>query len=262
MNFDFDDPTRRSDASEFLTLVESYDETLKDFDEGEIVHGKVVNIRGTKSSSTSVSRRRRHPDRRFEGHPELKIGDEFDVYLEKMENQDGLIVLSKTRADFLKVWDRIKQAYDNRTPSTVRRPHQGGLVAKLYGVDAFCPARRWALRQCRTRLAHGEKLEFPSSSSTSGVATSSCRAESCRGRARQAEVQAHRRVEKGQVRPGLCQEHHRLGAFVDLGGIDGLLHSHDLSGVASSIRARRADRPDLEVKVLDSIASASGSRSA
>ena len=92
VNFDFDDPD--SDAlsrTDFLKLVTDYDETLKDFDEGTIVHGRVVNIRenevlvdiGFKSEGAI-------PIEEFEGVTDLAVGTEFDVYLEKMENQDGV----------------------------------------------------------------------------------------------------------------------------------------------------------------------------
>ncbi len=80
------------------------------------------------------------------------MNDTFDVFLEKLENLDGLVVLSKERADFLKVWDKIKVAHEAGEVVTglVDRRIKGGLVVKLWGVDTFLPAARWPCARCRT----------------------------------------------------------------------------------------------------------------
>jgi small subunit ribosomal protein S1 len=258
VNFDFDDPD--SDAlsrSDFLKLVVDYDETLKDFDEGTIVHGRVVNIRenevlvdiGFKSEGAI-------PIEEFEGVADLAIGTEFDVYLEKMENQDGLIVLSKTRADFLKVWDRIKQAYDNQETvyGTVDRRIKGGLVAKLYGVDAFLPGSQVALRQVpNLDSLIGEKLEFRiiklNKRRRNIVVSRRVVLEEERAKQKSKLIAE---LEKGQVRKGVVKNITDFGAFVDLGGIDGLLHLTDLSwGRVQHPSEVVQIGQELEVKVLD-----------
>jgi small subunit ribosomal protein S1 len=258
VNFDFDDPDDTVlSRNEFLTLVTEYDETLKDFDEGEIVHGQVVSIRenevlvdiGFKSEGAI-------PIEEFEGVEGLKVGDEFDVYLEKMENQDGLIVLSKTRADFLKVWDRIKLAYDNQETvyGTVDRRIKGGLVAKLYGVDAFLPGSQVALRQVPNLDALiGEKLEFriiKLNKRRRNIVVSR-RVVLEEERARQ-KAKIISELEKGQIRKGVVKNITDFGAFVDLGGIDGLLHLTDLSwGRVQHPSEVVQIGQELEVKVLD-----------
>ncbi len=79
---------------------------------------------------------------------QIKVGDEVDVFLEKMENQDGLVVLSKQRADFVKVWDRVKDAAEKGEVVEGRlvRKIKGGVVVDLFGVEAFLPGSQIALR--------------------------------------------------------------------------------------------------------------------
>ena len=79
----------------------------------------------------------------------IKVGDVLDVFLEKMENQDGLVVLSKQRADFVRVWDRVKEAHDSGqvVEGRLMRKIKGGVVVDLYGVEAFLPGSQIALRQ-------------------------------------------------------------------------------------------------------------------
>ena len=258
INFDFDDPDADVlSRNEFLQLVVDYDETLKDFDEGQIVHGRVVNIRenevlvdiGFKSEGAI-------PIAEFEGTTDLVIGAEFDVYLEKMENQDGLIVLSKTRADFLKVWDRIKQAYDQQDTvfGTVDRRIKGGLVAKLLGVDAFLPGSQVALRQVpNLDSLIGEKLEFRiiklNKRRRNIVVSRRVVLEEDRAKQKSTLISE---LEKGQIRKGVVKNITDFGAFVDLGGIDGLLHLTDLSwGRVQHPSEVVQIGQELEVKVLD-----------
>ena len=258
VNFDFDDPDEKGlSRTDFLTLVTEYDETLKDFDEGEIVHGTIVGIGenevlmdiGFKSEGAI-------PIAEFVGVEGLKVGDEFDVYLEKMENQDGLIVLSKTRADFLKVWDRIKLAYDNQETvfGQVDRRIKGGLVAKLYGVDAFLPGSQVALRQVPNLDALiGEKLEFRiiklNKRRRNIVVSRRVVLEEDRAK-QKSKIIAE--LEKNQIRKGIVKNITDFGAFVDLGGIDGLLHLTDLSwGRVQHPSEVVQIGQELEVKVLD-----------
>jgi small subunit ribosomal protein S1 len=187
---------------------------------------------------------------------EIKRGDIFDVFLEKMENQDGLIVLSKEKADFLRAWDEIKSSYDHgRVVSTiVDRRIKGGLVVKLMGVDAFLPGSQIALRQVpNLDELIGQKLE--------------CKIIKLNKRRR--NIVVSRRVvleeereekkktllaelEVGQEREGVVKNITDFGAFVDLGGIDGLLHLTDLTwGRVSHPSEVVAIGDKLKVKVLD-----------
>ncbi len=257
MNFDFDDPD--SDAltrDDFMKQVLEYDETLKDFGEGEIVKGTVVNISDNEVLVDIGFKSEGAIPRGEFGGSELDVGQELDVYLEKMENQDGLIVLSKTRADFLKVWDRIKSAYDNMETvyGTVDRRIKGGLVAKLYNVDAFLPGSQVALRQVPNLDALiGQELEFRiiklNKRRRNIVVSRRVVLEEERAKQKATIIGE---LEKGQVRKGVVKNITDFGAFVDLGGIDGLLHLTDLSwGRVSHPSEVVQIGQELEVKVLD-----------
>jgi len=131
-------------------LAAEYERTIISFEEGQIVQGKISEIReneiivdvGFKSEGTISAAE-------FRNEEAINIGDQFDVYLEKLENQDGLVVLSKEKADFFKVWGRIKDAHEigSIMEGTVKRRIKGGLVVDLLGVDAFLPGSQIAL-QC------------------------------------------------------------------------------------------------------------------
>ena len=196
------------------------------------------------------------PLEEFGDTPEVKVGDAFDVFLEKLENQDGLVVLSKERADFLKVWDKIKTAHESGdvVHGTVDRRIKGGLVVKLWGVDTFLPGCQVALRQVpNLEDMIGEEIE--------------CRI--IKKNKRRRNVVVSRRIvleqereekkktliaelEKGQVRKGVVKNITDFGAFVDLGGIDGLLHITDLSWGRVSHPSEVVNIGDeIEVKVLD-----------
>src|SRR5688572_3812143 len=119
-----------------------YEESLRSIGEGEIVRGTVLAIDekdvlvdvGFKSEGViSLSE--------FSDPGSIKVGDVIEVFLEKMENQDGLVVLSKQRADFVRVWDRVKEAHDSGQVVDGRliRKIKGGVVVDLYGVEAFLP---------------------------------------------------------------------------------------------------------------------------
>jgi len=242
--------------SEMLDLINQYEETLTDIQEGQILQGTVIEVRdnevllniGFKSEGVI-------PIEEF-GAASVNVDDTFDVFLEKLENQDGLVVLSKERADFLKVWDKIKVAHENGdvVAGTVDRRIKGGLVVKLWGVDTFLPGSQVALRQVpNLEDMIGEEIQ--------------CRI--IKKNKRRRNVVVSRRIvleqereekkrsliselEKGQVRTGVVKNITDFGAFVDLGGIDGLLHITDLSwGRVSHPSEVVAIGQEIEVKVLD-----------
>src|SRR5438034_6667409 len=127
-----------------------YEESLRSIAEGEIVRGTVLAVDekevlvdvGFKSEGVI-------PLSEFPSPESIHVGDVLDVFLEKMENQDGLVVLSKQRADFVRVWDRVKDAHDSGqvVDGKLVRKIKGGVVVDLYGVEAFLPGSQIALRQ-------------------------------------------------------------------------------------------------------------------
>ncbi|MEP6691213.1 MAG: S1 RNA-binding domain-containing protein, partial [Gemmatimonadaceae bacterium] len=125
---------------EEAAMIEMYQGTLASIDEGEIVKSKVLEIRdnmvildiGFKSEGAV-------PLEEFKDFPDLKAGDEVEVLLEHLEDAEGSVVLSKKKADFMRVWERIRQAYENDLPveGTLVKKIKGGVVVDLMGVDAF-----------------------------------------------------------------------------------------------------------------------------
>ncbi|MFH1845039.1 MAG: 30S ribosomal protein S1 [bacterium] len=257
INIDYIEGGDELDHEEFLKLINQYEETLTEIQEGQILQGTVVEVRenevllniGFKSEGVI-------PVEEFGTRDDVAAGDVFDVFLEKIENQDGLVVLSKERADFLRVWNKIKNAHENGEVVTgcVDRRIKGGLVVKLWGVDTFLPGSQVALRQVpNLEDMIGHEID--------------CRI--IKKNKRRRNVVVSRRIvleqereekkrtliselEKDQVRTGTVKNITDFGAFVDLGGIDGLLHITDLSwGRVSHPSEVVAIGDEIEVKVLD-----------
>ncbi len=126
-----------------------YEATLKEIKEGEIVRGSILQIGENEVQINVGFKSEGYIPRSEFGSQAIAVGDEVDVFLESLEDQDGLVVLSKEKADFLKVWDTIKEAYDtgNIMEGVVDRRIKGGLVVRFLGVDAFLPGSQVALRQ-------------------------------------------------------------------------------------------------------------------
>src|SRR5437867_1478566 len=135
---------------ELETMMEMYNGTMASIEEGEIVKSRVLDIRdnmvvldiGFKSEGTI-------PLEEFKDLPDLKPGDEVEVLLEHLEDQEGSVVLSKKKADFMRVWERIRLANENDQPveGTLVKKIKGGVVVDLMGVDAFLPGSQIALRR-------------------------------------------------------------------------------------------------------------------
>jgi len=238
-------------------LLDSSEEMVLGFEEGKIVRGKISEIReneiivdvGFKSEGTI-------PVNEFSGLDEMGVGAEFDVYLEKLENQDGLVVLSKEKADFFKVWGAIKDAHEDGSimRGTVRRRIKGGLVVDLVGVDAFLPGSQIALRQVpNLDELLGQELEFKiikiNKRRRNIVISRRVVLEEQRAELKR-ELMAE--LEVGQVREGVVKNITDFGAFVDLGGVDGLLHLTDITWGRIGHPSEVVQIGEtLQVKVLD-----------
>ena len=135
---------------DYEQMLSMYEGTMAPIDEGEIVKSKVLEIRdnvvvldiGFKSEGTV-------PLEEFKDLPDLKPGDEVEVLLEHLEDQEGSVVLSKKKADFMRVWEKIRVAYESDQPveGTLVKKIKGGVVVDLMGVDAFLPGSQIALRR-------------------------------------------------------------------------------------------------------------------
>src|SRR5687768_7131503 len=151
-------------SEEYEQMMDMYNGTLASIEEGEIVKSRVLEIRdnmvvldiGFKSEGTI-------PLEEFKDMPDLKPGDEVEVLLEHLEDQEGSVVLSKKKADFMRVWEKIRVAYESDQPveGTLVKKIKGGVVVDLMGVDAFLPGSQIALRRVpNIDELLGQKYEF------------------------------------------------------------------------------------------------------
>ena len=214
--------------------LQMYEDSLKDLEEGEIVRGRVLKI-DDKEVTVDVGFKSEGviPVEEFPDLEGVKVGDEIEVFLEKTENQDGLVVLSKQRADFVKVWDRVKTAADNGelVEGKLVRKIKGGVVVDLYGVEAFLPGSQIALRQVQNvDSLIGQLMEFKiiklNKRRRNIVVSRRSVLEEHRAKQKSEIIQE---LAKDQIREGVVKNITDFGAFVDLGGIDGLLHITDMS---------------------------------
>ncbi len=228
------DPDEEETAGAMAQWLQLYEESLQDLEEGEIVKGRVLKI-DDKEVTVDVGFKSEGviPVEEFPDLEGVKVGDEIEVFLEKTENQDGLVVLSKQRADFVKVWDRVKTAADKGelVEGRLVRKIKGGVVVDLYGVEAFLPGSQIALRQVQNvDSLIGQSMEFKiiklNKRRRNIVVSRRSVLEEHRARQKSEIIQE---LAKDQVREGVVKNITDFGAFVDLGGIDGLLHITDMS---------------------------------
>jgi small subunit ribosomal protein S1 len=244
-------------SEDYERMMEMYQGSMASIDEGEIVKAKVQSIRenvvvldiGFKSEGTV-------PLEEFKDHPDLKVGDEVEVLLEHLEDQEGAVVLSKKKADFMRVWEKIRLAYENDQPveGTLVKKIKGGVVVDLMGVDAFLPGSQIALRRVpNIDELLGQKFEFKiiklNKRRRNIVVSRRVILENERAGKREKLM---KELEVNQTRKGVVKNITDFGAFIDLGGVDGLLHITDMSwGRVSHPTEMVAIGAELEVKVLD-----------
>jgi len=235
---DDDEEYMFSDDEDNENMLEAYDETLRDFEEGEIVKGVVIKIDrdevmvdvGYKSEGyIPLSEFGTNPD----GTPKVKIGDVVDVYLLRKEDQDGLVVLSKEIADQKIVWDRIAEAHESGAiiQGKVVKRIKGGLKVEIENVKAFLPASQVELRPVQNFDRYiGKTLDMRviklSKRRRNIVLSRRLILEEERESKRQSTLST---LVVGQVRDGVVKNITQFGAFIDLGGVDGLLHKSDMS---------------------------------
>ncbi|NLP00919.1 MAG: 30S ribosomal protein S1 [Fibrobacter sp.] len=238
-------------------ILQAYDKSLEGIEEGQVVRGKILRI-NEKEVIVDVNFKSEGiiPVSEFKNVQDFKPGDEIDVFLEQVEDSEGQIILSKSRADFLKVWDRIYKAYEDQETVEGRlvRRIKGGVVVDLFGVDAFLPGSQIDLRQIPDMDAIiGETFKFRvikvNKARRNIVVSRRVILEEDRSAMREKILVE---LEKGQVREGTVKNITDFGAFIDLGGVDGLLHITDMSwGRVNHPSEIVAIGDKLNVKVLD-----------
>lgn len=229
------DPDEKLDAAsdEFSKL---YEETLKDIQEGEVVEGTVVKVSGEYVLvDVGYKSEGQIPIREFqdsEGLVQVKVNDKVDVLLERREDEEGLIVLSKSKADQAKVWDKIGKVYDNNEEidGKILSRIKGGLSVDI-GVRAFLPGSQIDLHPVRDMdklLGKVFKFKVLKFNKKRGNIVVSRRA--ILEKEREAlRAETIKTLEEGKIIDGIVKNITDYGVFIDLGGVDGLLHITDMS---------------------------------
>lgn len=235
--------------TEFNELASMYEDTLNEIEEKEIVTGIVVSVDekyvvvdiGFKSEGIV-------PVNEFQSKviENLQPGDEVEVFLDKVEDREGQLILSRKKADVLQAWEKIEEAHETGEiiEGYIKRRIKGGMVADVYGIDAFLPGSQIDVRPVRDFDAYvGKTMEFQvvklNMQAENVVVSHRALIESDLEEQREEILET---IEAGQVLEGIVKNITDFGVFIDLGGVDGLLHITDLSW-------GRVDHPEEIVKL-------------
>ena len=214
---------------------EAYEKSFNAFTEQEVIEGTIVAINdreavvnvGAKSDGVIPASELRY-------NPDLKAGDKIEVYVESQEDSNGQLMLSHKKARILKSWERVNQAYDNQEIITgyVKSRTKGGLIVTVFdNIEAFLPGSQIDVKPIRDYDVYvGKQMEFKVvkiNHEYKNVVVSHKALIEDEIEAQKAEIISH--LEKGQVLEGVVKNITSYGVFVDLGGVDGLIHITDLS---------------------------------
>lgn len=233
---DWDELTSESHygAQKRQEMEKSYDETLARVINDEVVSGKVVAISkrdvvvnvGYKSEGVV-------PVAEFRYNPALAVGDEVEVYVESQEDRHGQLVLSHKKARILKAWDRVTEAFENQEviKGYIKCRTKGGMIVDVFGIEAFLPGSQIDVRPIRDYDIYVDKtMEFRvvkiNQEYRNVVVSHKALIEEVLEAQRKEIIS---KLEKGQVLEGTVKNITPFGVFVDLGGVDGLVHITDLS---------------------------------
>ena len=236
-NFDWNSDHRKHDSyksEERLQLEAMYEKTMSQIADHEVVEGTVVgktsrevvvNI-GFKSDGVI-------PVAEFRHNPNLKVGDKIEVYVENQEGINGQLVLSHKKARILKSWDRVNEAYDKQeiVQGYVKSRTKGGLIVDVFGIEAFLPGSQIDVKPIRDYDVFVDSImEFKvvkiNQEYKNVVVSHKALIED---EIEQQKMEIIGKLEKGQVLEGIVKNITSYGVFIDLGGVDGLIHITDLS---------------------------------
>jgi small subunit ribosomal protein S1 len=215
-------------------LDSMYEKTLKSVAANEIIDGKVVsknnkevvvNIGYKSDGVVQLSE--------FRYNPDLKVGDIVEVYVESQEDKSGQLILSHKTARAMKSWDRVNQALNNDEiiKGYVKCRTKGGLIADVFGIEAFLPGSQIDVKPIRDYDVYvGKTMEFKvvkiNNEFKNVVVSHKALIEA---ELEQQKKEIISKLEKGQVLEGTVKNITSYGVFIDLGGVDGLIHITDLS---------------------------------
>lgn len=215
-------------------LMSKYDQTLISVGEGEVIKGTISAFTG---GDAIIDIRYKSdgliPLTEFRDMPDLKIGDEVDVYVEKQEDKNGQLVLSRRKAKLLKAWEALVDSYENGTiiKGHVISKTKGGLIVDCYGLETFLPGSQIDIKPIIDYDQYvGKTMEFKvvkiNEVIKNAVVSHKALIESDLAEQREQIISG---LEKGQVLEGIVKNITDFGAFMDLGGVDGLLYITDIS---------------------------------
>ena len=238
-------------------LTKSYDETLNTVKDKEITEGTVIAINkrevvvniGYKSDGViSISE--------FRYNPDLKVGDKVEVFIENQEDKKGQLVLSHRKACASRSWERVNKALENDEVITgyVKCRTKGGMIVDVFGIEAFLPGSQIDVRPIRDYDMYVDKtMEFKVvkiNQEYRNVVVSHKALIEAELEQQKKEIIA--KLEKGQVLEGTVKNITPYGVFIDLGGVDGLIHITDLSwGRVSDPKEVVSLDQKLNVVILD-----------
>ncbi|NQT91067.1 MAG: 30S ribosomal protein S1 [Candidatus Omnitrophica bacterium] len=241
---------------EEMNFEEAYYQSMKTLKEGEIIKGKIVGMTkrdvvvdvGYKSEGLI-------PQSEFPEPAELKVGDEIEVLLESKEDEDGMVVLSKKKADKIVGWERIIGNYGegDTIKGKASRKVKGGLMVNI-GVEAFLPASQSSLRGAiNLNSLMGQELDYKIikiNKFRKNIVVS--RREVLAQEREDSKIKLLEELKKDDIKKGTVKNITDFGAFINLGGLDGLLHITDMSwGRISHPSEVLAVGDEVEVKILD-----------
>ena len=213
---------------------EAYEKTLGNVNANEVVEGKVISINkrevvvniGYKSDGII-------PVSEFRYNPDLKVGDTVEVYVDSQEDKKGQLVLSHKKARASKSWERVNQALENKevVNGYIKCRTKGGMIVDIFGIEAFLPGSQIDVKPIRDYdVFVGKTMEFQIvkiNQEYKNVVVSHKALIEAELEAQKQEIIS--KLEKGQVLEGTVKNITPYGVFIDLGGVDGLIHITDLS---------------------------------
>ena len=238
-------------------LQKAYDETLNKVSEHQVVDGKVISVDkkevivniGYKSDGVI-------PASEFRYNPDLKVGDIVEVYVENQEDKKGQLILSHKKARLSKSWERVNAALDNEEiiQGYIKCRTKGGMIVDVFGIEAFLPGSQIDVHPIRDYdIFVGKTMEFKIvkiNQEFKNVVVSHKALIEAELEAQKQEIMS--KLEKGQILEGTVKNITSYGVFVDLGGVDGLIHITDLSwGRISNPREVVELDQKLNVVILD-----------
>jgi small subunit ribosomal protein S1 len=210
-----------------------YATSLKEISEGQIIKGKVVKI-GTKDVLIDIGYKSEGiiSVNEFPSKDDLELGKEIDVYIESRENDDGMVVLSREKARRLHGWDKISSSFKegDLVDGSVRRKVKGGFIVDIFGIEAFLPSSLSSFRGTSDKDILSGKFKFKIVNMNNlrrSLIVS--RKEALQQEREETREKAWANLKIGEIYSGTVKNVTDFGAFIDLGGVDGLLHITDMS---------------------------------